>query len=124
MALSVVDLYARVLPRTNCGDCGFPTCLAFAGMVVSKIKSMQSHVETPLRNHFGRHPQDLIAAANLIGGCGRTFLPPAATAGNAAFVESGFEAEVKSLFDETISEHLDIESILFLSEHLANLLIS
>ena len=35
MALSVVDLYRDVLPRTNCGDCGFPTCLAFAGMVVS-----------------------------------------------------------------------------------------
>ena len=35
MALSVVDLYRDVLPRTNCGDCGFPTCLAFAGRVVS-----------------------------------------------------------------------------------------
>lgn len=42
MALSVVDLYRDVLPRTNCGDCGFPTCLAFAGMVVS-----ESH---PLKN--------------------------------------------------------------------------
>lgn len=35
MALSVVDLYRDVLPKTNCGDCGFTTCLAFAGMVVS-----------------------------------------------------------------------------------------
>jgi hypothetical protein len=35
MALSVIDLYRDVLPKTNCGDCGFPTCLAFAGMVVS-----------------------------------------------------------------------------------------
>jgi hypothetical protein len=35
MALSVVDLYRDVLPKTNCGECGFPTCLAFAGMVVS-----------------------------------------------------------------------------------------
>ena len=35
MALSVVDLYRDVLPRTNCGECGFPTCIAFAGMVVS-----------------------------------------------------------------------------------------
>ena len=35
MALSVVDLYRDVLPKTNCGDCGFPACLAFAGMVVS-----------------------------------------------------------------------------------------
>lgn len=35
MALSVVDLYRDVLPKTNCGDCGFRTCIAFAGMVVS-----------------------------------------------------------------------------------------
>ncbi len=36
MPLSVVDLYKDVLPKTNCKDCGFPTCLAFAGMVVSE----------------------------------------------------------------------------------------
>ncbi len=42
MALSVVDLYRDILPRTNCGDCGYATCLAFAGMVVSE--------KYPLRN--------------------------------------------------------------------------
>lgn len=36
MALSVVDLYRDVLPKTNCRDCGFPTCLAFASKVVSE----------------------------------------------------------------------------------------
>lgn len=36
MALSVVDLYRDILPKTNCKDCGFPTCIAFAGMVVSE----------------------------------------------------------------------------------------
>lgn len=36
MPLSVIDLYKKVLPRTNCGDCGFPTCLAFAGKVISE----------------------------------------------------------------------------------------
>ena len=36
MPLSVVDLYTKVLPRTNCRDCGHPTCLAFASMVVSE----------------------------------------------------------------------------------------
>ncbi len=36
MALSVLDVYKRVLPKTNCGDCGYPTCTAFAGMVVSE----------------------------------------------------------------------------------------
>ncbi len=35
MPLSVVDLYKDILPKTNCKDCGFPTCLAFASMVVS-----------------------------------------------------------------------------------------
>lgn len=36
MALSVVDLYSKILPKTNCKDCGFLTCIAFAGMVVSE----------------------------------------------------------------------------------------
>ena len=39
-----------------------------------------------------------------------------------ADTDSGFEAEVKLVFDETITEHLDIESIMFLSEHITNLL--
>ena len=52
MALSVVDLYKSVLPRTNCRDCGFPTCLAFAGKVVSE--------QYPLKNcpHI---PPDVLA---------------------------------------------------------------
>lgn len=41
MALSVVDLYRRILPKTNCGDCGFPNCLAFASMVVSEKLSLK-----------------------------------------------------------------------------------
>lgn len=36
MALSVVNLYRDILPKTNCKECGFPTCLAFASMVVSE----------------------------------------------------------------------------------------
>ena len=52
MALSVVDLYRDILPKTNCGDCGYPTCMAF-------------------------------------------------------------DTEVKLMFDATITEHLDIESIMF-----------
>jgi hypothetical protein len=31
-----------------------------------------------------------------------------------AEAEDGFEAEAKLLFDETITDHLDIESIMFL----------
>ncbi len=36
MALSVVDLYSKILPKTNCRECGYSTCLAFASMVVSE----------------------------------------------------------------------------------------
>ena len=42
MALSVVDLYGKILPRTNCGDCGQPTCLAFASMVVSAKEPLEN----------------------------------------------------------------------------------
>ena len=59
MALSVVDLYAKILPRTNCRDCGFPTCIAFAGMVVSE--------KLPLKNCPHIDP-DLLEPAQRIGG--------------------------------------------------------
>lgn len=42
MALSVVDLYRDVLPKTNCKDCSYPTCLAFASMVVSEKLSLKN----------------------------------------------------------------------------------
>ena len=35
MALSGMQIY-KLLPRTNCKECGYPTCLAFASMVVSE----------------------------------------------------------------------------------------
>jgi hypothetical protein len=271
MALSVVDLYARVLPRTNCGKCGYPTCIAFAGMVVSqkvplrgcpelpeavvaryqpeldaqhaagkwtrrdlaadalkwareraasmalpdlpariggrlidaagsaalelpyfnsvihirpdaiqtadgaelgrweqvfifnhmaqggsrqptgrwkslqeipntvsKIKSMHAQVEAPLRERFSGRPADLLAAAQRIGGAEVTsetasadlalrFTPlprlPVLLLYWEGDTDGGFAAEIKLAFDETITDHLDIESIIFLSEHLAKLLI-
>jgi hypothetical protein len=36
MPLSPIDIYQHLLPKTNCGDCGYRTCLAFASMVVSE----------------------------------------------------------------------------------------
>ncbi len=42
MPLSIIDIYKNLLPKTNCGECGFRTCLAFAGMVVSE--------QLPLKN--------------------------------------------------------------------------
>jgi hypothetical protein len=47
MALSVVDLYKNILPRTNCRDCGFPTCLAFASMVVSEKHPLKNCPHIP-----------------------------------------------------------------------------
>ena len=270
MALSVVDLYRDILPKTNCGDCGFPTCLAFAGMVVSekhpidgcphlapevvercnqelaeqyaagkwtkrdlaedaltgakersasmnlsdlpgriggelldtdsgkalklpyfgghviigegditraddreltrwekvfiynhlsqggsrmpigkwkgfeefpntvsKIKTMAGHVEAPLVDRFHGRLAELVDAAKRIGGMEMT---GKAHSADAAFFfrpflrvpvmllfwdedpADGFGATAKLLFDETVIEHLDIESIVFLSERLRQLL--
>ncbi|NLE77703.1 MAG: acetyl-CoA decarbonylase/synthase complex subunit gamma, partial [Chloroflexi bacterium] len=35
MALSGLEIY-KLLPKTNCRDCGFPTCLAFAMKLAAK----------------------------------------------------------------------------------------
>ncbi len=35
MALTAMSIYKN-LPRTNCGDCGLPTCMAFAMQVAAK----------------------------------------------------------------------------------------
>jgi len=35
MPLTALDIY-KILPKTNCGECGFPTCLAFAMQLATK----------------------------------------------------------------------------------------
>ena len=35
MALSGIQIY-KLLPKTNCKDCGFPTCLAFSMKLAAK----------------------------------------------------------------------------------------
>lgn len=47
MALSIVDIYQKLLPKTNCRECGFPTCLAFAGMVVSEKHPLENCPHIP-----------------------------------------------------------------------------
>ena len=37
MALTGMAIY-KMLPRTNCGDCGFPTCMAFAVLVAQGVR--------------------------------------------------------------------------------------
>ncbi|MFH1731929.1 MAG: acetyl-CoA decarbonylase/synthase complex subunit gamma [Planctomycetota bacterium] len=39
MALTAMEVY-KSLPKTNCKDCGFPTCMAFAMQVAAKQKAM------------------------------------------------------------------------------------
>jgi acetyl-CoA decarbonylase/synthase complex subunit gamma len=39
MALTGMEIYKN-LPKTNCGDCSFPTCLAFAMQVAAKQKAL------------------------------------------------------------------------------------
>ncbi len=39
--VSAIDLY-KATPRTNCKECGFPTCLAFATCVIVEKKPLES----------------------------------------------------------------------------------
>ena len=39
MALSGLEIY-KLLPKTNCKKCGFPTCLAFAMQLAAKKVSL------------------------------------------------------------------------------------
>jgi len=39
MALTGLQIY-KLLPRTNCGDCNFPTCMAFAMQIAAKKVSV------------------------------------------------------------------------------------
>ncbi len=41
MALTAVEVYKN-LPKTNCGDCGVPTCLAFAMKLVQKQAALDA----------------------------------------------------------------------------------
>ena len=40
MAITVMEVL-KILPRTNCGDCGQPTCLAFATQVIKEGEDLQ-----------------------------------------------------------------------------------
>jgi hypothetical protein len=98
---------------------------------------MLEHIETPLIERFSGKPEDLRAAARILGGTDFSTEPHSADLAllfnplprvpiRPMFWDEdkndGFDAEVKLLFDETIMEDLDIESIIFLSERLRQLL--
>ena len=56
MALTAIQLY-QLLPQTNCGDCGVPTCLAFAMKVAQKQAAIE---ECP---HVGDEATEALGAA-------------------------------------------------------------
>lgn len=102
-----------------------------------KIHSISTYVENPLIKKFSGKKDALLAASRRIGGTKTDdpnmtadlcilFRPlpriPALLLFWDADQEEGFEAQIKLLYDETIKEHLDIESIVFLSESLKDLL--
>ncbi|MFH1855636.1 MAG: acetyl-CoA decarbonylase/synthase complex subunit gamma [Candidatus Omnitrophota bacterium] len=53
MALSGLDIYKK-LAKTNCRDCGFPTCLAFAMQVAAKKIGLDKcpHLSEDVKNEF------------------------------------------------------------------------
>jgi hypothetical protein len=104
---------------------------------ISKVSSMRSHVEAPLIRRFAGSPGQLEAAGKALGA---TDAGKEAPGSDVALLfqplpripvllifwdhdpADHFDARIKLLFDETITVHLDIESILFLSERLRQLL--
>ncbi|MFW5923580.1 MAG: acetyl-CoA decarbonylase/synthase complex subunit gamma [Planctomycetota bacterium] len=65
MALTGMDIY-KLLPQTNCGDCGNPTCLAFAMQVASKQTSVEEcpHISDEALEELGsasQPPQKLVS---------------------------------------------------------------
>jgi len=64
MALTGLEIYKQ-LPRTNCGDCGVPTCLAFAMKVAAKQAALEDcpHVTEEAKEAVGassQPPQKLV----------------------------------------------------------------
>jgi hypothetical protein len=104
---------------------------------VSKTVSMKRHIEIPLANAFSSRLGELEKMCKRLGGKDvRIQYDSSDIAFQFAVFpkvpvvllfwdkKDEFEADVKLLFDETVVQHLDIESIMFLSEHLCNMLIS
>ena len=68
MALTGMQIY-KSLPRTNCKDCGFPTCMAFAMQVAAKQKELTAcpHISDESKNNLSEAsspPMKLIKIGN------------------------------------------------------------
>ena len=67
MPLTALDIY-KVLPKTNCGECGVPTCLAFAMQLATKkaaIDDLAKAVEVFLETRTFQTEDQLRAAFNV-----------------------------------------------------------
>jgi hypothetical protein len=104
---------------------------------VSKVITMRSQVEEPLIARFAGKKDELLLRSAAIGG---TELDQKEGAADVSMLfkplpripvvllfwdgipGEEFEPQAKLMFDETVTEHLDIESIVFLSERIRQLL--
>jgi hypothetical protein len=105
---------------------------------ISKVRTLATYCEEPLARLFTGQPHDLlIAAATLAGGTPTAnpsatqtlifpVLPrlPQQVIFWAEEPEDGFAARVKILFDQRVLDYLDIESLVFSGERLAERLTS
>jgi acetyl-CoA decarbonylase/synthase complex subunit gamma len=59
MAISGIQIY-KMLPQTNCKECGFPTCLAFAMKLAAKQVELSAcpYVSAESWQNLPRHPFD------------------------------------------------------------------
>jgi hypothetical protein len=132
-----VFIYNHIAQKGNSKPAGKWKALEEFPNSVSKIVSMRDSVEVPLLEKFSGYTEELLEAAKSLGGVDITekdnfadlvilFRPLPRIPIMLLFweedKEEGFDAKVKLLFDETIAEHLDLESIIFLSERLRKLL--
>lgn len=65
MAITVMEVLKR-LPRTNCGDCGQPTCLAFATQVIKEGEDLGKCPHLAAGDEFGK-----LLRAQQLSGLGR-----------------------------------------------------
>jgi len=78
MAISALELF-KYLPRTNCGECGFPTCLAFATQVVvegaelaacpylpAEVQALAGTIKSQQENGVGRKRDNLAIALKFL----------------------------------------------------------
>lgn len=102
---------------------------------VSKAVTMEKAVEKPLAARFAGKTTELRQRAKALGAADLTvtdgsaqlalLLTPLPRVPVALLFWDGggdFPAQTKLMFDETVTEHLDIESIVFLSERIRQLL--